>query len=215
VILKIVFVYWDWESWYSSMKRPFHRCQARGIEVEVFFPSVGDCVSSPSPGEGPNTVYPFSRGGYCKLKGEDAVKKAWETASGIVAGDKGSFFGPPPWRRILVAVSGSAANFCFAIVAFSLVWIIGFTYSTSATDRPRIRLSFPSRYHRVSRDQGGPPHRRLHHRIDGKPVATYRDLQEIVAKNPEKTLDLHYRRGRAYIPRRSTRPSNKETGAEE
>jgi len=192
----------------------FIAAKLAGIEVEVFSIGWGLRLFSFTWRGTEYRISLFPVGGYCKLKGEDAVRKAWETASGIVENDKGSFFGASPWRRILVAVSGPAANFCFAIVAFSLVWIIGFTYSTFG-NRIVLESDYPSRPDGVvyPATDAGLLTGDYVTEIDGRPVATYRDLQETVAKNPEKTLSLTYKRDGA-VRTATIRPTlNKETGA--
>ncbi len=80
-----------------------------------------------------NTEYRLSLlplGGYCKMKGEHALIDALELKEKKISTKKGDFYYASPLHRIIVAISGPAANFLFAGLIFSLILFIGYSEST-------------------------------------------------------------------------------------
>jgi len=124
------------------------------------------------------------------------MKTAWETGAERVAPEEGSFYGASPWRRIVVAFSGPAANFLFAAASFSLVWLIGFSYQTF-DNRVVLESDFPGRPAETSYPaaEAGLATGDYITSMDGNPVETYRDIQEAVAGKPGKPIHVTYRRG--------------------
>jgi regulator of sigma E protease len=185
-----------------------------GIDVEVFSVGWGRKLFSYT---FKGTEYRLSLlplGGYCRLKGEDAMKAAWESGSEKMQSEKGTFFGVSPWRRILVAASGPVANFIFAVFAFSAVWLIGFSYPTF-DNRIILESDFPSRPGDTvyPATQAGLLSGDYIISINGRGIETYRDIQESVAPNPGKRLTVTYRRDGQTGTAEVTPLLNKESGA--
>lgn len=67
-------------------------------------------------------------GGYCGMKGENDFRKAIEENSPYIQGDKDSLYGVHPLKRAGIGFAGPLFNFFFAIFAFSLINLIGYTY---------------------------------------------------------------------------------------
>lgn len=67
-------------------------------------------------------------GGYCGMKGENDFKKALEENSPSIQGDKDSLYGIHPLKRAGIGFAGPFFNFIFAIIAFSFINLIGYTY---------------------------------------------------------------------------------------
>jgi regulator of sigma E protease len=182
-----------------------------GIEVEAFSIGWGKKIFSFRRKETEYCLSILPIGGYCRMKGEEAMKEAMESGKRLVSGGKGSFYGASPWRRILVAAAGPAMNFLFAIFAFSLVWFIGFSYTTfsnriiletdyaSGTGSPALEAGLLSGDYITA--------------IDSESVLTYRDLQDAVAMRPEKPLRLEYMREGVRHTTTITPRLDKETGA--
>jgi regulator of sigma E protease len=153
-------------------------------------------------------------GGYCKMKGDEALKDAWESGAKKISAEKGSFYGASPWRRIVVAAAGPGMNFLFAILAFSLVWLIGFSYNTFS-NRIVLEADFT-----VSSEDGPSPAAQAGlatgdyiTAINSQPVLTYRDLQDVVALKPEIPLNIKYTRDGRTHTTTVTPALDKETGA--
>ncbi|MDR1179851.1 MAG: site-2 protease family protein [Spirochaetales bacterium] len=192
----------------------FIAAKLMGIEVETFSIGWGKKLFSFKKKETEYCISLFPLGGYCKMKGDEAMKDAWENGSQDISAAKGSFYGASPWRRIVVAVAGPGMNFVFAICAFSLVWFIGFSYNTFSN---RIILESdyaPSTAGRVfPAAQGGLKTGDYITAVDSDPVLTYRDLQDAVALKPEKNLKIEYTRDGIKNTANVTPLLDKETGA--
>ena len=57
-------------------------------------------------------------------------QKALEENADKIEDEKGSLFSVSIYKRIITYFAGPAFNFIFAILVFSLIWIVGFTYET-------------------------------------------------------------------------------------
>ncbi|HOV39223.1 MAG TPA: site-2 protease family protein [Spirochaetales bacterium] len=185
-----------------------------GIGVEVFSIGWGKRLFS---FQYKGTEYRISLlpiGGFCKLKGEEAFN---QNLSDEIGKDQlhppDSFYAASPWKRIVVAFSGPAFNLVSAIVAFTLVWYMGFSYPTFS-NRIILESDYPSGYsERFPAKEGGLQTGDEIIAINGTPIETYRDIQEIVSRSPGKPLTFTYRRegkiGEAVI----IPDLNKDTGA--
>lgn len=154
-------------------------------------------------------------GGSCKMKGEEAMRDALEAGEGRPRGGEGTFYGASPGKRIFVAAAGPAMNFLFAIFAFSAVWLIGFSYSTfdnrivlasDFSSRSGDSVSYPA-------TQAGLKTGDYITAVDSQPIATFRDLQDAIALQPEKNLAVEYTRNGVPGSLRVTPFLNKSTGA--
>ena len=101
----------------------------------------GVCVESFSIGFGPvlfhktikGTDYRISLiplGGYCGLKGEKDFSNAIELGLDKVEGEPDSMYGIHPLKRAIIAFSGPFFNVIFAVISFSLISLIGYTYNS-------------------------------------------------------------------------------------
>ena len=89
----------------------FLAAKAGGIEVEVFSLGWGRRLAGFRRGATLYQVAVFPLGGYCKMKGEMLRGDMSEEKMAALRSEPGSFLAASPWRRILVAVAGPAANF--------------------------------------------------------------------------------------------------------
>ncbi|MCX7788220.1 MAG: RIP metalloprotease RseP [Spirochaetes bacterium] len=187
----------------------FIAAKVTGIGVEVFSLGWGKRLLSITYR---GTEYRLSLlpiGGYCKLKGEDSLKNPSEHYKP----EPGSFYSASPLKRIFVALSGPLSNLLFASVAFTLVWTIGFSYPTFS-NRIILESDFPSGVSsRFPATEGGLKTGDEILAIDGAPVRNYRDIQEIVSRNPNKPLTFTYRRNGGIGNTIVTPELNKDTGA--
>jgi len=125
----------------------FFAARALGIEVEAFALGWGPTLLKY---KGKRTEYrlaAFPLGGYCKMKGEQDMADALQNKKEVLEASSGSFFAAKPWRRIIVVAAGPLVNLVFALIVMTLVWFIGFSYTS--TDN---RIVLPSDYH----SQSGP-----------------------------------------------------------
>jgi len=179
----------------------FFAARAAGVEVEAFSIGWGPRIAGFSRGGTEWRISAFPIGGFCKMKGEEAFRKALEDDASELPREKGSYYGVAPWRRMLISFAGPFANVALAFLVFSLSSTIGY-------DSP----TFPNRIVLLSEyDLGGP---RLSEypadkaglvsgdRIvaaDGKPIADFSDLLEKITLSADKPVHLRIDRdGRPY-----------------
>lgn len=108
----------------------FIAARAVGIQVDAFALGWGPTVLKY---KGKYTEYrlaAFPIGGYCKMKGEQDMVDALQNKTEYLEASQGSFFAAKPWKRIVVSFAGPLVNLLFAIVVLSLVWLIGYSYSS-------------------------------------------------------------------------------------
>ena len=72
----------------------------------------------------------FPLGGYCGMKGEKDFQKAIEEKLPEIQAEPDSLYGIHPFKRALIGFAGPFFNFIFAIIAYSFINGIGYTYYT-------------------------------------------------------------------------------------
>jgi regulator of sigma E protease len=159
-----------------------------GIEVEAFSIGWGKPILRKKAGGIEYRLGIFPIGGYCKMKGENEFREAYENNANAIPRTKGSFYGVSPLRRIIVAAAGPGFNLIFAVLVLSVLWGIGF--ETQTLDNRIVLASDIDPGETYPADQGGLKTGDRIIGIDGKPVANYHDIQELIATNPEKDLPL-------------------------
>ncbi|MBN2050102.1 MAG: site-2 protease family protein [Spirochaetales bacterium] len=185
-----------------------------GITVEVFSIGWGKPLLKTRRGETEYALSPIPLGGYCKMKGEALFRKAVENNQSQVDYEEGSLFSVGPWKRILTYVAGPAFNFIFAVVAMTVVFLVGFSvysYETKIvllSEYPALadRTEYPA-------DRAGLKTGDTITAVNGKPVKSFSDFQSLVAPRPEDELDLTVMRDGQELTLTVRPDLDKETGA--
>ncbi len=177
----------------------FAAAKAFGIKVEAFSVGWGKVLLRKN---FRGTEYRLSLlpvGGYCKMKGEDFIKQSEEPQREPVLPQPNSLFGVSPWKRGLTYFAGPFFNFIFSILVLSIIWFAGFTVNTlqnriilqsetimaTKSEYPADRAGFQTGDRIVE--------------IDGKPVETFRDVEQLITPSAEENLDVTVQReGRLY-----------------
>lgn len=188
--------------------------KAVGIEVEAFSIGWGRKLwgTTYKGTEYRISLFPF--GGYCKMKGEEMLVKAWESGDSTIPAERGTFYGATPWRRILVAVAGPLMNVLFAVFALAVVWFFGFTVQTFEN-----RIILASEYQNYAQpevqvaEEAGLQSGDYVIAIDGEPIEHYREIQQTVAQSPNQELQFTVRRNGEQLQIAVTPRLNRETGA--
>jgi regulator of sigma E protease len=132
-------------------------------------------------------------GGYCKMKGEESLLKAFGNG-GEIEKEPGSLYAAHPLKRILVAVMGPFFNVLFAVVALSIVAFIGYSYKGApsrillASEYPNIISASDKLISPYPADKSGLKSGDIVKSINGTEITNYGMIQEIVTQNPNKKL---------------------------
>lgn len=156
-----------------------------GVTVEAFSVGWGPKIWSFERGGTDYRISWLPIGGYCKMKGERALLKAWQERSSRIDVEDGDFYAARPWQRIVVLFAGPAINYLFAILVFAAIALVGYTMYTYEN-----RIVLAADYYQNSSPAalaGLQTGDRIVE-IDGDTVNTFRDIQTIVSRNAEKEL---------------------------
>jgi regulator of sigma E protease len=182
-----------------------------GIEVEAFSLGWGNPILKKKIGSVEYRIGMFPLGGYCKMRGDTEFQEAYEQRRQAVAPVKGTYFGVSPWRRIIVSFAGPCFNLIFAVLALALIWGIGF--DVKALENRIVLASSINPQEQYPADEGGLKTGDRIIRINDRPVATYQDIQEMIAVNPEKDLSLTVDREGSLLSLTVRPQLDKRTGA--
>ncbi|MBB6481311.1 RIP metalloprotease RseP [Spirochaeta isovalerica] len=108
----------------------FAAARLSGIEVEAFSLGWGKAILKKKIGKTEYRLAPLPLGGYCKMKGEHALIEAIEAKEKSIPVEEGAFYSASPLKRIAVALAGPLANFIFAGLVLSVIFLIGYEEST-------------------------------------------------------------------------------------
>jgi regulator of sigma E protease len=193
----------------------FVAAKMNGVDVEVFSLGWGPRLAGFRHRGTSYQISWFPIGGFCKMKGEMVPGIAGGAAGTPPVPEKGSFLAAPPWRRIVIYVFGPLFNLVFAMVAFALIWGIGFRIPS-----PDNRVVLATDYTLDSFPQKPPATTaglRTGDRvteIDGLPVEKFQDILESVSISPGTALRITVQRGGAGTQTLTVTPQlDKETGA--
>jgi regulator of sigma E protease len=189
----------------------FIAARLTGIEVEAFSIGWGKPVLKKKAGGVEYRLGMFPVGGYCKMKGENEFREAWENRQNAVQPAAGTFLGASPWRRIVVSFMGPFFNLVFAILVLSVIWGVGFEVTT--LENRIVLLSDISPGTVNPADEAGLKTGDRIIEIRGKKTENYHDIQENIAVNPETALPLKVERDGSILNLTVTPSLEKSTGA--
>ncbi len=161
-----------------------------GVEVEAFSLGWGPKLFGLVRGKTEYRISVFPIGGFCRMKGEEAFKAAMERGDQDMPREPGSYFGASPWRRIVIALAGPLANLFFALLVSTLVVSAGYDIRTFG-NRIVLAADYPFPGEPVSSlpaERAGLKTGDRIVAIDGVRTELYSEIQEIVARAPEKNL---------------------------
>lgn len=124
-------------------------------------------------------------GGYCKMQGDQALMKAWQTRAPRIDVERGDFYAAHPLARVWVLIAGPAINLLFAIVVLSIIAIVGFPISTFPN---RVVLASDYGFAEGAASQAGVATGDVVTAINGSPIDTYRDLQIAVSQAADRDM---------------------------
>jgi regulator of sigma E protease len=174
----------------------FIAAKANGVEVEVFSLGWGSKLVGFTRGGTRYQISWLPIGGYCKMKGDDLLRRAQLENLSEIPKEEGSFFAAPPWRRIVIAAAGPLFNVASALLIFTLIWWAGFRIFSADN-----RIVLASDY-TLDSFASTPPATTAGMKtgdrvvdIDGKPVEKFQDLVGVVSLSAGKRLLFTVQRG--------------------
>jgi regulator of sigma E protease len=171
-----------------------------GIKVLVFSVGFGPEIVGFNDRHGTRwKISAIPLGGYVKFFGDDNVASVPD-ADAVAAMNtderRVSFFHQPVAARAAVVAAGPIANFLLAIAIFATIFMLYGKQETAA----RVDAVVPGSAAAAAGFQTGD----LVLSIDGKPIDTFKDMQEIVSLNPDVPLDFIVERGGAKVTLHAT-----------
>jgi regulator of sigma E protease len=155
----------------------------------------------------------FPLGGYCKMKGEHVLTDALQKNIKEIPRDKDTYFGAPPWKRIIVSFAGPFTNLLFALIVLTFIWWIGFlVYSQDnriilASDYPLTKFATTPPATKAGLKTGDKITA-----INGNPITTFNDLGKMIAVSAGEKLNLAVERGNNTLELTVVPDLNKEDG---
>jgi regulator of sigma E protease len=152
-----------------------------GVKVERFSFGLGPRLVGLKVGDTDYRISAFPLGGYVKMVGEGLDDEVAEEEK------ERSFSHKAVWKRMLIVVCGPLFNFFFAIAVFFLGFLfVGQVILTS--DIGEVKPGYPAY-------QAGLRSGDKIIRMAGQPITIWKDLPDIVRKNPGKPIPVIFVRG--------------------
>lgn len=122
-------------------------------------------------------------GGYCAMKGEKLFD---DDDSEFIAHEPDSFLGTKAIFRAIIAVAGPAANFLFAVFAFIVISLVGYSYYSS---EPFVQIAteFYPEMHSAAADGGIRTGDKIL-KINDEETLEFADIPRIVSAHPDEDL---------------------------
>lgn len=128
----------------------------------------------------------FPIGGYCKMKGEmQAPTQIDDVSFDKIFHEPGTYMAATWWKKVLISVAGPLFNLIFAILIFTLTGLIGYNV---LSEENKIILAEMGR-ETPAMVAGLETGDRII-KVEDQEISIFRDLDEIIRKNPEKPLEM-------------------------
>jgi len=183
-----------------------------GIEVEAFSLGWGKAIIKKKIGRTEYRIAPFPLGGYCKMKGEHALIEAIEAKEKSIPVEEGAFYSASPLKRIAVALAGPVANFIFAGLVLSVIFLIGYE-EKSFQNRVILASSFDTSGKTWPADEAGLKSGDRIIAINGDETVNYNQIADKLSSSAGSTLELLVLRDEKRILLNLTPELNRDTGA--
>lgn len=167
----------------------FIAAQILGIEVVSFSIGWGPVIFKHKIGQTEYRISAFPLGGYCGMKGDNAIKDALDKGNDYIEQEEGSFYASHPIKRIIIAFSGPFANLLFALLVFSFASTFNTSYSTYSNRiiLAQLNAEFDSPAAKAGLQDGD-----YIYSIDNQIIHTFYDLQKAVSSLPGKTKEIQF-----------------------
>ena len=194
----------------------FQVARWRGVAIDTFSIGFGKTLFGWRDKQGVQwKVGALPLGGYVKFADDaDAMssaprEKIDDPEALAEARAKGLFHAQPLSTRSMVVAAGPLTNFIFSILAFALIALI---VGRDATDYSAVPARIASVAEGSAAAAAGLRPGDIIQGANGQAVATFTDLQTLVAASPERALALQIERGGAQITLNATPQRNGDRG---
>ena len=150
-------------------------------------------------------------GGYCGMKGQKDFQVALDEKLESITGDKDSFYGIHPLKRVIIAFSSPFFNFIFAAIAFMIISMIGYSYYTSENKIILANEVYPE-MESIAEKAGLQTGDKILS-VNDKETPYFTDIYEAISISANKKTDLQVQRDSEIFNIEVTPSLNKETGA--
>ncbi|NBF39554.1 MAG: RIP metalloprotease RseP [Spirochaetes bacterium] len=154
----------------------------------------------------------FPLGGYCKMRGDEALQQAYQNGERSIPKDEGSFFAARPLHRIFVAFAGPAVNLLFSVVVLAIVWWIGFSVQTF-DNRIVLASEYNSGQGPDAAAEAGLETGDVIRSVGGTEIGSFRDLRQEVAAAAKRDLTVVVQRDSRTLEFTVTPELDPNTGA--
>jgi regulator of sigma E protease len=161
-----------------------------GVKVEAFSIGMGPVLLHRGFRGTDYRISLIPLGGYCAMKGENDWRTALEENKNVIEGDKDSFYGIHPLKRLLIAFAGPFFNFVFACIAFFVIALIGYKYYDAGTTvkmADDVYEGVASPAHEAGMLSGD-----TITAIDGNKVEYFTEISEYIAMNADKDIKISF-----------------------
>ncbi len=173
--------------------------RAMGVTVEAFSIGMGPVLLHHRWGATDYRISLIPLGGYCSMKGEKDYRDALENKQKEIRGDKDSFYGVHPFKRLLIAFAGPFFNVIFAFVAFSIIAMMGYTYTTAGN---RVLMSSDVEEFKDSESpaaEAGMKSGDIILSMDGTEVSDFTEIRQFITLNGGKTVRVKVQRENEFL----------------
>ena len=157
-----------------------------GVKVESFSVGFGPVLFHKTFHGTDYRISLFPLGGYCGMKGEKDFQRAIEENLNQIKAEPDSLYGVHPVKRALIGFAGPFFNFIFAIIAFSIIAGIGYTYYTYS-NKITIATEIYPELHSAAAEAGIKSGDKIIS-VAGKKTENFNDLLVEISSRPDEEL---------------------------
>lgn len=132
------------------------------------------------------SLLPF--GGYCGMKGEKDFQKSLDAHLDHIEAESDSLYGIHPLRRALIAFAGPFFNLFFTFLAFFLIALIGYTYTSYSSKVIMADELYPET--ESAAKQAGMQSGDIITKINGKSISNFSEIVMEISSRPDETVIL-------------------------
>lgn len=130
------------------------------------------------------SLIPF--GGYCKMKGEDSLKKAFEDNLEYIPKEEHGFYSVNPLKRMFISFGGPLFNVLFAFLIFYFINMLGYSYESYSNK------IIPMKEYGAA--LAGMQNGDRIYSIQSKKMQSYRDIQDAISFSKKDQIKIEYER---------------------